>query len=63
MLTQHRCKWILITAAAEYTGHTVKALSRKIERGDLPVGVVVEKRMGRWYINLDEFERLIEGVH
>ncbi|TGZ35331.1 hypothetical protein EQ875_01612 [Photobacterium damselae subsp. damselae] len=63
MTVQRRCKWMLITAAAEHTGHTVKAIRRKIERGDLPVGIVVEKRMGRWYMNLDEFDRFIEGAY
>lgn len=57
----YRSRWMLITKAAAYTGHTVKAIRRKIERGDLPVGVVVEKRMGRWYMNLDEFDRFIES--
>ncbi len=41
------------------TGHTTKAFNRKIEKGDLQVGVM-KKHMGRWYVNLEEFDRTIE---
>jgi hypothetical protein len=53
-------KWVTIRRAAELTGHTEKAVRRKIEIGVWPEGVW--KRVGgRVYINLDSFDLWVEG--
>ncbi len=58
--TKPHNKWVLLKKAAELTGHTPKALMNQIHTGKLPVNVVVKKSLGRWYMNMDEFNHLIE---
>ncbi len=55
-------KWITVALAAELTGYSSKALNQKIDKGQLPYGVVwINAPDNRRMINLQQFMRWLEG--
>jgi hypothetical protein len=55
-------RYVLLKLAAQATGYTVKAMERKIERGDWIEGKVwVRAPDGRILIDMQGFQRWVEG--
>ena len=55
-------KWITVALAAELTGYSNKALNQKIDKGQLPYGVVwINAPDNRRMINLQHFMYWLEG--
>ena len=55
-------RYVLLTVAAQMTGYTVKAMERKIERGDWIEGKVwIRAPDGRILIDMLGFQRWAEG--
>lgn len=55
-------RYVLLSLAQSLTGYTVKAMQRKIERGDWPEGKVWKRAPdGRICIDVQGYERWIEG--
>lgn len=55
-------RYVLLTVAAQMTGYTVKAMERKIERGDWIEGKVwIRAPDGRILIDMLGFQRWVEG--
>jgi hypothetical protein len=55
-------RYVLLTVAAQMTGYTVKAMERKIERGDWIQGNVwIRAPDGRILIDMLGFQRWAEG--
>ena len=55
-------RYVLLTMAAQMTGYTVKAMERKIERGDWIEGKVwLRAPDGRILIDMWGFQRWVEG--
>ncbi|MDO9252558.1 MAG: excisionase [Hydrogenophaga sp.] len=52
---------VLIRLAAAMTGHTPKALERKIARGVLAEGIHYHRHDGNIYINMPAFQGLVRG--
>lgn len=50
---------VLIKLAAAMTGHTVKALERKIARGVLAEDIHFHRHDGNIYIDMPAFQRLV----
>jgi hypothetical protein len=57
-----QCRYVLLTVAAQLTGYTVKAMERKIERGDWIEGKVwIRAPDGRIHVDLVGFQKWVEG--
>ncbi|MBM0105874.1 hypothetical protein JM946_14175 [Steroidobacter sp. S1-65] len=55
-------RYVLLSLAQSLTGYTVKAMERKIERGDWPEGKVWRRAPdGRICIDVQGYEKWIEG--
>jgi hypothetical protein len=55
-------RYVLLSLANVLTGYTVKAIQRKIERGDWPEGKAWRRAPdGRIFIDLVGYERWVEG--
>lgn len=55
-------KYVLLPLAEAITGYTVKAIERKIERGDWIEGKVwIRAPDGRILLNIPGYERWVEG--
>jgi len=55
-------RYVLLTLATNMTGYTVKAMQRKIERGEWVEGKVwVRAPDGRILISIPGFEKWVEG--
>lgn len=55
-------RYVLLNIAAQMTGYTVKAMQRKIERGDWIEGKVwIRAPDGRILIDMLGFQRWVEG--
>jgi hypothetical protein len=55
-------KYVLLPLAEAITGYTVKAIERKIERGDWVEGKVwIRAPDGRILINIPGYEKWVEG--
>ena len=55
-------RYVLLTVAAQVTGYTVKAIERKIERGDWVQGKVwLRAPDGRILIDLIGYQKWVEG--
>ena len=61
-VTRALSRYVLLNIAAQMTGYTVKAMERKIERGDWIEGKVwLRAPDGRILIDLLGFQRWVEG--
>ena len=56
MKTARSPKIITLKAAAEMIGLTAKRLREKALQGDFP-STVIKKVGGRWYVNIEEWDR------
>ena len=55
-------RYVLLAVANQLTGYTIKAMERKIERGDWAEGKVWRRAPdGRVLIDLAGFQRWVEG--
>ncbi len=55
-------KYVLLPLAEAITGYTVKAIERKIERGDWVEGKVwIRAPDGRILLNIPGYEKWVEG--
>lgn len=55
-------KYVLLPLAEAITGYTIKAIERKIERGDWIEGKVwIRAPDGRILLNVPGYERWVEG--
>lgn len=55
-------RYVLLNVAAQMTGYTVKAMQRKIERGDWIEGKVwIRAPDGRILVDMFGFQRWVEG--
>jgi hypothetical protein len=55
-------KYVLLPLAEAITGYTVKAIERKIERGDWAEGKVwIRAPDGRILLNIPGYEKWVEG--
>ena len=55
-------KWVTIQKLSELTGYTRDAISKKIDRGQWPEGVMWKKSPdGRRQINLEAYNLWVEG--
>ena len=61
-VTPATSRYVLLNMAAQMTGYTVKAMERKIERGDWIEGKVwLRAPDGRILIDVLGFQRWVEG--
>jgi hypothetical protein len=55
-------KYVLLPVAEAITGYTIKAIERKIERGDWIEGKIwIRAPDGRILLNIQGFEKWVEG--
>jgi len=60
--TASTSRYVLLNLATQLTGYTVKAMQRKIERGEWTEGKVwVRAPDGRILISISGFEKWVEG--
>ena len=56
-------RYVLLRVATAITGYTVKAMQRKIERGDWVEGKVwLRAPDGRILVSIEGFEKWVEGL-